>query len=578
MSNHLAEKWEPILGHQDLPEIKDPYRRAVTAQLLENQERFMREQVAMGSSQGLISEHDFVQTSVVGGPPTQNTNPAGDGYATGVQTPATSMDGDLAPGFSSYADGRGPVAGFDPVMISLIRRSMPNLMAYDICGVQPMTGPTGLIFAMRSMYDGPMGPNEALYDEADPTFSANLGLPTAAGTAHKRYDDNGVQIGDDRFSNISESPLAEGQIPPYDYVPGEVPNNGATGPYWSSNPGLLDTEPAPLGSESYVNLEGNQSATGATQPGKGPGGDYDPILQELRGMQTHTMEHAGEYHAAGVNGGPDDGDYRFRQMGFSIEKVVVEARGRALKAQYSMELAQDLRAIHGLDAEAELANILSSEILAEINREVIRTVYRTALPGAQNNVNTPGIFDLDLDSNGRWSVEKFKGLLFQIERDMNAIAQLTRRGKGNFIVCSADVASALTMAGVLDYTPALNANLNVDDTGNLFAGTLNGKVKVYIDPFSANVSNTHYYLAGYKGTSPYDAGLFYCPYIPLQMVRSVSSETFQPNIGFKTRYGIVANPFAEGGIGGPNRGNQGLGRLVDNSNRYYRRVRIDNLM
>ena len=271
-------------------------------------------------------------------------------------------------------------------------------------------------------------------------------------------------------------------------------------------------------------------------------------------------------------------DYRFRQMGFSIEKVVVEARGRALKAQYSMELAQDLRAIHGLDAEAELANILSSEILAEINREVIRTVYRTALPGAQNNVNTPGIFDLDLDSNGRWSVEKFKGLLFQIERDANAIAQLTRRGKGNIIICSADVASALTMAGVLDYTPALNANLNVDDTGNLFAGTINGKFKVYIDPFSANVSDTHYYLMGYKGSSPYDAGLFYCPYIPLQMVRSVSAETFQPNIGFKTRYGIVANPFAEGAINGPNRGNQGLGRLVDNSNRYYRRTRVDNLM
>ena len=271
-------------------------------------------------------------------------------------------------------------------------------------------------------------------------------------------------------------------------------------------------------------------------------------------------------------------DYRFRQMGFSIEKVVVEARGRALKAQYSMELAQDLRAIHGLDAEAELANILSSEILAEINREVIRTVYRTALPGAQNNVNTPGTFDLDLDSNGRWSVEKFKGLLFQLERDANAIAQLTRRGKGNFVICSADVASALTMAGILDYTPALNANLNVDDTGNLFAGTVNGKLKVYIDPFSANVSNTHYYLMGYKGSSAYDAGLFYCPYIPLQMVRSVSAETFQPNIGFKTRYGIVANPFAEGGIGGNHNGNQGLGRLVDNTNRYYRRVRVENLM
>jgi hypothetical protein len=283
----------------------------------------------------------------------------------------------------------------------------------------------------------------------------------------------------------------------------------------------------------------------------------------MRGMKKDQMERLGE---------PGN---EFRQMGFSIEKAVVEARGRALKAQYSLELAQDLRAVHGLDAEAELANILSSEILSEINREIVRTVYRTALPGAQNNVNTAGTFDLDVDSNGRWSVEKFKGLLFQIERDCNAIAQLTRRGKGNMIICSADVASALTMAGVLDYTPALNANLSVDDTGNLFAGTINGKMKVYIDPYSANISNTHYYVVGYKGTSAYDAGLFYCPYVPLQMVRSVTDQTFQPNIGFKTRYGLIANPFAEGPHGPYN---QGLGRLTDNSNRYYRRVRIDNLM
>ena len=373
---------------------------------------------------------------------------------------------------------------------------------------------------------------------------------------------------------------------PYDYVPGKVPmSNDAYGnavtQQVNANPGLLDTVSSHLG---YIPDEtsGDQIDGTANNPGSGAvgkAGFYDPVLKDLRGLQTHMLEHAGEYHTAGANGvNGENGDYRFRQMGFSIEKVVVEARGRALKAQYSMELAQDLRAIHGLDAEAELANILSSEILAEINREVIRTVYRTALPGAQNNVNTPGIFDLDLDSNGRWSVEKFKGLLFQIERDCNAIAQLTRRGKGNMIICSADVASALTMAGVLDYTPALNANLQVDDTGNLFAGTINGKLKVYIDPFSANVSDTHYYLVGYKGSNAYDAGLFYCPYIPLQMVRSVSSETFQPNIGFKTRYGIVANPFAEGGIGGANGGNQGLGRLSDNSNRYYRRVRIDNLM
>ena len=574
-TRHLQEKWEPILGHQDLPEIKDPYRKAVTAQLLENQERFMREQSAMGSSQGLLNEHDFVQTSVVGGPPTQNTNPAGQVFDGSSIPPVNSATGDLTPGFSGYSDATGPVAGFDPVMISLIRRSMPNLIAYDVCGVQPMTGPTGLIFAMRSMYDGPMGPNEAFFDEPDPTFSANLGLPQQAG----EYTYEGVQVPDpDKPGDL----MSLTKDIPYDYVPGKVPmSNDAYGNPVNANPGLLDTVSSHLG---YVPDEtsGDQIGGAPANPGSGAVGKegfYDPVLKDLRGLQTHMLEHAGEYHTAGANGvNGVNGDYRFRQMGFSIEKVVVEARGRALKAQYSMELAQDLRAIHGLDAEAELANILSSEILAEINREVIRTVYRTALPGAQNNVNTPGIFDLDLDSNGRWSVEKFKGLLFQIERDCNAIAQLTRRGKGNMIICSADVASALTMAGVLDYTPALNANLQVDDTGNLFAGTINGKLKVYIDPFSANVSDTHYYLVGYKGSNAYDAGLFYCPYIPLQMVRSVSSETFQPNIGFKTRYGIVANPFAEGGIGGPNGGNQGLGRLSDNSNRYYRRVRIDNLM
>ena len=583
-TRHLQEKWEPILGHQDLPEIKDPYRKAVTAQLLENQERFMREQSAMGSSQGLLNEHDFVQTSVVGGPPTQNTNPAGQVFDGSSIPPVNSATGDLVPGFSGYSDATGPVAGFDPVMISLIRRSMPNLIAYDVCGVQPMTGPTGLIFAMRSMYDGPMGPNEAFFDEPDPTFSANLGLPTAAGEyTYTDAEGNAIMV---------PNPASPGDMMemkksiPYDYVPGKVPmsndayGNAVTGQV-NANPGLLDTVSSHLGyipdetSGDQINGTENNPGSGAV----GKPGFYDPVLKDLRGLQTHMLEHAGEYHTAGANGvNGENGDYRFRQMGFSIEKVVVEARGRALKAQYSMELAQDLRAIHGLDAEAELANILSSEILAEINREVIRTVYRTALPGAQNNVNTPGIFDLDLDSNGRWSVEKFKGLLFQIERDCNAIAQLTRRGKGNMIICSADVASALTMAGVLDYTPALNANLQVDDTGNLFAGTINGKLKVYIDPFSANVSDTHYYLVGYKGSNAYDAGLFYCPYIPLQMVRSVSSETFQPNIGFKTRYGIVANPFAEGGIGGANGGNQGLGRLSDNSNRYYRRVRIDNLM
>ena len=450
----LQEKWAPVLDHQGLNEIKDPYRRAVTAQLLENQEAFLKESAAMGQGTGLLTEA-----------PTQSVG--ADGFTGGASAPN---------------------AGFDPVMIGLIRRAMPNLMAYDICGVQPMSGPTGLIFAMRALYDGPSGSNEALFDEADSTHSAGVGSHT-------------------------------GQTP------------GAT------DPGLLTDASS-----------GAFDATG-----------YNPAMGSLRGMGTDDLENAGETGS------------EFRQMGFSIEKTVVEAKGRALKAQYSLELAQDLRAIHGLDAEAELANILSSEILAEINREVVRTVYRSAVQGAQTNVATPGVFDLDVDSNGRWSVEKFKGLLFQIERDCNAIAQKTRRGKGNLIICSADVASALTMAGVLDYTPALNANLNVDDQGNLFAGTINGKLKVFIDPYSSNVSANQYYVAGYKGTNAYDAGIFYCPYVPLQMVRSVSAETFQPNIGFKTRYGITANPFARG-AGASN------GVIADNTNQYYRRVLIQNLM
>ena len=546
MSN-LTEKWSPILNHQDLPEIKDPYRKAVTAQLLENQEKFLNEQAAMGESFGLLSEA-----------PTMSVNATGyQGLTSG--SVGGGADGDL------NADV-GPRAGFDPVLISLIRRSMPNLIAYDLCGVQPMSGPTGMIFAMRAMYDGPDGPNEAFFDEADPTFSNGADTFKAGSQGYDGYelDDNGqfkrpLASGaqgadgtgwespfDAPFGGSKEGPASglnpDGPYAPettvnHPYVPGETPA--------ARNPG---------------DLLGDALSAGGTVPdASNPGGTaYDPTLQQMRGMKKDQMERLGE---------PGN---EFRQMGFSIEKAVVEARGRALKAQYSMELAQDLRAIHGLDAEAELANILSSEILAEINREIVRTVYRTALPGAQNNVNTAGTFDLDLDSNGRWSVEKFKGLLFQIERDCNAIAQLTRRGKGNMIICSADVASALTMAGVLDYTPALNANLNVDDTGNLFAGTINGKLKVYIDPYSANVSDTHYYVVGYKGTSAYDAGLFYCPYVPLQMVRSVTSQTFQPNIGFKTRYGLIANPFAEGPSGPYNRG---LGRLTDNSNRYYRRVK-----
>ena len=549
MSNHLTEKWAPVLSHQDLPEISDPYRKAVTAQLLENQERFLREQAAIeGSGSGLLMEA-----------PTMSVNAQGYQGITGGSVDADGLNADA-----------GPRAGFDPVLISLIRRSMPNLIAYDICGVQPMSGPTGMIFAMRAMYDGPDGPNEAFFDEADPTFSNGADTFKAGSQAYNGHEldangqfsrplTSGGQTGagdgwdspfDGPFGGTTETaasglnpdgPYAADKQINHPYVPGEVPAD--------RNPGLLDST-----------LSGAGVTTDASNPG---GTNYDPTLQQMRGMKKDQMERLGE---------PGN---EFRQMGFSIEKAVVEARGRALKAQYSLELAQDLRAIHGLDAEAELANILSSEILSEINREIVRTVYRTALPGAQNNVNTAGVFDLDVDSNGRWSVEKFKGLLFQIERDCNAIAQLTRRGKGNMIICSADVASALTMAGVLDYTPALNANLNVDDTGNLFAGTINGKLKVYIDPYSANVSDTHYYVVGYKGSSAYDAGLFYCPYVPLQMVRSVTSQTFQPNIGFKTRYGLIANPYAEGPSGPYNRG---LGRLTDNSNRYYRRVKIENLM
>ena len=453
----LQEKWSPLLDYEGLDPIKDSHRRAVTAILLENQERTLRE------------EREFLFES-----PTNST--ASGTYA----------------GFSGSATAAGPAAGFDPVLISLIRRSMPNLIAYDLCGVQPMNGPTGLIFAMRSRYKTQSG-DEAFYNEVDSAFSGQ----------------------DSGFNNINAW------------------TNGAVGmgttAQAGSNPSILDSTTA------------NQAAYNVGQ-----------------GMRTDEAESLGESE-------------QFNQMAFSIEKVTVTAKSRALKAEYSLELAQDLKAIHGLNAEAELANILSTEILAEINREVIRTIYKVAKPGAQVNTATAGTFDLDVDSNGRWSVEKFKGLIFQIERDANAIAQQTRRGKGNMILCSADVASALTMAGVLDYTPALNANLNVDDTGNTFAGVLQGKYRVYIDPYSANVSANQFYVVGYKGTSPYDAGIFYCPYVPLQMVRAVGQDTFQPKIGFKTRYGIVANPFAEGT-------DQGLGRLRLNANRYYRRVKVSNLM
>ena len=469
-SEQLQEKWAPLLNHEGLDKIEDNHKRAVTAVLLENQEKFLREQNAFAQSGSFLSEQPNVNT----------------------------QSGSAA-GFSG--DASSPVAGFDPVLISLIRRSMPNLVAYDLAGVQPMSGPTGLIFAMRSKYKTQGGADEAFFNEADTAFSGQ----------------------DDGFN------LTNGMT-------GAATGFGTTAQGSSSNPDALNP------------------STDATQRAYATG----------QGMRTDDAEKLGGA----------DGDH-FNQMAFSIEKVTVTAKSRALKAEYSLELAQDLKAIHGLNAEAELANILSTEILAEINREVIRTIYKTAATGASHNVASPGTFDLDVDSNGRWSVEKFKGLLFQIERDANAIAQRTRRGKGNIIMCSADVASALTMAGVLDYTPALNANLNVDDTGNTFAGVLQGKYRVYIDPYSGGsnpgASGGQYYVVGYKGSSPYDAGLFYCPYVPLQMVRAVGENTFQPKIGFKTRYGLVANPFAQGTT-------VGAGALTANSNQYYRRVSVANLM
>ena len=439
LTENLQEKWQPVLEHPDLPKIEDAYKRAVTTVILENQEKSVRE------------DRSFMAEAA----------PAN---ATG-----SSVD------------------NWDPVLISLVRRAMPNLIAYDICGVQPMSGPTGLIFAMKSRFGSQAGA-EALFNEADSDFSAR-----------------------DAASDTGSPDAQSG-----------------------TNPATLNDSPS---AGTYT--------TGS-------------------GMTTAQAETLG------------DGSDEFAEMAFSIDKVTVTAKSRALKAEYTMELAQDLKAIHGLDAETELANILSSEILSEINREVVRTIYSHAKAGAQVNTTTAGIFDLDTDSNGRWSVEKFKGLLYQLERDANAIGQLTRRGKGNIIICSADVASALQMAGVLDYAPALNSNLNVDDTGNTFAGVLNGKFKVYVDPYAANISASQYYVIGYKGTSPYDSGLFYCPYVPLQMVRAVGQDSFQPKIGFKTRYGMVQNPFAT---------TRGTGVLdnsgavhADDTNLYYRRVQVTNLM
>jgi hypothetical protein len=430
LSETYEKKWQPVLDHPELPEVKDSYKRAVTSVILENQERALKE------DQAFLAETP--------------TNSTGSG-----------------------------VSNWDPILISLVRRAMPNLIAYDICGVQPMTGPTGLIFAMRSRYTSQSG-TEALFDEADTDFSGR----NATGSAV------------DGFSTSAHS---------------------------GTNPAVL-----------------NDGSPGTHTTGTG--------------MSTAAAESLGE-----------DSGNAFAEMAFSIEKSTVTAKSRALKAEYTMELAQDLKAIHGLDAEGELANILSAEILAEINREVVRSVLKTAKIGAlQTSTAVSGIFDVNTDSDGRWMVERFKGLIMQIERECNVIAKETRRGKGNFILCSSDVASALAAAGMLDYTPALSANLNVDDTGNTFAGVLNGRVKVYIDPYST----VDFVCVGYRGTNPYDAGLFYCPYVPLTMVKAVGENDFQPRIGFKTRYGMVANPYVaiDGTIG------------ADRSNQYFRIFRVDDIM
>jgi hypothetical protein len=435
LTEELQQKWQPVLEHPELASIKDPYKKAVTALVLENQQQAMTQDAQALNETG----------------PTNVTGSA--------------------------------VQNFDPVLISLVRRALPNLIAYDVAGVQPMTGPTGLIFAMRARYAANDG-DEAFFNEANTVFSG-------ANSAANPYGFQGTTATD--ILNTFQDPTSKA------------------------------------------------TTTGIAMP-------------------TATAEQLG------VTAGT------FHEMAFSIEKVTVTAQSRALKAEYSLELAQDLKAIHGLDAETELSNILSTEILAEINREVIRTIYTTAVAGAQYGTTTPGYFDLDTDSNGRWSVERFKGLIFQIERDANVIAKQTRRGKGNVMIVSSDVASAMAMAGVLQYTPALQADLQVDDTGNTFAGMLHGRIKVYIDPyFGGYTSNQELVTIGYKGTSPYDAGLFYCPYVPLQMVRAVDQQTFQPKIGFKTRYGMVANPFAQGLT-------KGNGALTERSNVYYRLFGVKNLM
>ena len=461
LAEEIQNKWAPVLDHDALGTIKDQHRRSVTAVMLENTEKALRESASHGQYQTLTETDSFVHNNLMGA--------------------------------SSSTQGTGGIDTFDPVLISLVRRAMPNLIAYDICGVQPMTGPTGLIFAMRSRYA--TGGNAATQ-----SFN-NSGAETF-------YNEVNTQ-----FSSVTSGANTLGQK------------------HVGTIPGATNTSPL--------------TAVNTYNTGYG--------------MSTFQAEALGT-----------DANSAFPEMAFSIEKVTVSANTRALKAEYTMELAQDLKAIHGLDAETELANILSAEILAEINREVVRTINITAEAGAQENTTTAGVFDLDTDSNGRWSVEKFKGLMFQLEREANAIAKQTRRGKGNIVICSSDVASALQMAGVLDYAPALNSNnLQVDDTGNTFAGVLNGRLKVYIDPYALG---GNYLTVGYKGSSAFDAGLFYCPYVPLQMVRAVDQSSFQPKIGFKTRYGMVANPFAEGLT-------QGLGRSnVISTNKYYRRVIVNNLM
>ena len=456
----LMEKWSPIIDHPDMPKIEDPYRRQCTAILLENQEE------ALAQERVELME-------------------------------------------DAPANVTGNVAKYDPVLIGLVRRAMPLLIAYDLCGVQPMALPTGLVFALKSRYGDqttiPAG-TEALFHEANTIFSGQ-------GSGYAGQGQSGTSPVD-----------ATNGLSPWATVD-NFTNGGGQG-----------------GASGYYGQSGFVGAnTGASILGSG--------------MDTSTGE--------GVVP---------QEMGFTIDKYTVTAKTRALKADYSIELAQDLKAVHGLDAESELSNILSREILAEINREVIRTMYFIAQPGAQYGTTTPGIFDLDVDANGRWSVERFKGLIFQLERDANRIAQLTRRGKANFILCSADVASALAMTGLLSYTPAIQANLNVDDSSTTFAGVLNGKYKVYVDPYMANGSTSQYYMAGYKGTSPYDAGLFYCPYVPLQMLRAVDPMTFQPKIGFKTRYGMIGNPLA--GLDADSASNIAL---QQGKNAYYSLVGINNL-